>query len=381
MNDKKAIDLVQAALGDHASPTRAWLVGAPWFATPPVILEGLQEAGNTTSFPYPPPQGLKELRQAVCRLHRRSGTVVTPDQIAVTHGAKGGLTAILGCLLQPGADVLVPTPSYPAYAAIARNLGATPIPIPQEGDSFSLTTEVLEKHLTPQTRAIVLSSPCNPTGAILDDEQAELTIAFCRRHGLRLICDEAYAAFTPKDRKGAGVGFFDPELATTIRVRSFSKSFAVCGWRIGYVVTDATFALDVGRWQSTMLNPPNWVAQKALINAPLVPPGDLDRNRHLVRARLEALAAAISDIGLPAKPPQGGFYLWIDVRALMRAHSIDSSLDLCCRLAQRSGIGLWPGEDYGSPGYVRISVVGCRDEEWDDEVSRLLSGLAALQTI
>lgn len=378
MRTTTTIDRIGEALGCHENPTRVWLVGAPWFATPSAILDGLSTACTATSFPYPPAQGVRKLREAICALQTHRAVALSPDQVVVTHGAKGGIFGVLACLLGAGDELLLPTPCYPAYATIARTLGITPVPIAQDGGQFSLTAATLDRHLTSRTRAVILSSPCNPTGAVLRGDQARLLVDFCRRHELRLVCDEAYEAFCRTDENAPEPTDLDPSLETVVLIRSFSKVFAVCGWRIGYVAADTALARRVAGWQSAHLNPPNQVGQHALAAAPDVPQKTLTDNRYRVQSRLAALATVLTDVGLAAHPPDGGFYLWVDVRPLLASLGLTSSLDLCLELARKQGIGLWPGEDFLCPGFVRISAAACPEDGWSDAVARLGDGVLAV---
>jgi aspartate aminotransferase len=368
---KRTLDHVLEALNDHPDPDRSWLVGSPWFEPPDELRRAMQSAASATSFDYPPPQGLAELRAAVAELHRRDGLALEPENVLITHGSKSGLLAVFGCLLQPGDEILHPAPCYPAYPAAATALGETPVAVPHDDGRSLFEPAALEASITPRTRALVLSSPANPTGATLTSGQARELVELCREHGLRLVCDEAYEAFRFAPDTDHLPAHWDPDFETVVQVRSFSKTYALCGWRIGYVAADATLIRRLTAWQSALLNPPNSIAQQALISAPAVSPSFFQEAGRRVRNRLDELVAVLAGAGLGTELPQGGFYVWADVRSRLAATGHSNTADWCADLARRHGVGLWPGEDFLAPGWVRASAVACADPDWESALGRL----------
>ena len=372
---KRTLDRVLEALNAHPDPDRSWLVGSPWFEPPDELRRALQSAASASSFDYPPPQGLAELRAAVAELHRRDGLALEPENVLITHGAKSGLLAVFGCLLQPGDEILHPVPCYPAYPAAVTALGATPVAVPSEDGRSLFEPAALEARITPRTRAVVLSSPANPTGATLTGEQARELVDLCREHGLRLVCDEAYEAFRFAPGTDRLPAHWDPDFETVVQVRSFSKTYALCGWRIGYVAADSALIRRLTSWQSALLNPPNSIAQQALISVPAVPPNCIQEFGRRVRNRLDELVTVLADTGLGVDPPQGGFYVWADVRSPLAATGHPDTAEWCADFARQHGIGLWPGEDYLAPGWVRASAVACADSDWESALDRLGTAL------
>ena len=376
----RALDLVLEALDAHPHPDRSWLVGSPWFEPPDQLRRAISEAACGSRYDYPPPQGLAELRTAVTELHTREELALGLENVAITHGAKSGLLAVFGSLLKPGDEILHSLPCYPAYPAAATTLGARPVAVPREEGRSSWEPATLEACLTPRTRALVLSSPANPDGATLNADQAHALVGFCREHGLRLVCDEAYEAFRYAPDTGRLPAHWDPDLETVVQVRSFSKTYALCGWRIGYIAADPALTRRVTAWQSAVLNPPNLLAQLALVAAPTVPRSFSRDARHSVLQRLEELATVLVNAGLETAPPEGGFYLWVDVRSQLAASGHSSTSDWCVDLARQQGTGLWPGEDFLVPGWVRLSAVACSDTDWDATLDRLGKGLQSFTT-
>jgi aspartate aminotransferase len=368
---KRALDRVLEALNAHSDPDRSWLVGSPWFEPPDELRRAMREAASASSFDYPPPQGIGELRAAVAELHRRDGLALAPENVLITHGAKSGLLAVFGCVLQPGDEILHPVPCYPAYPAAVMALGGIPVPVPHEDGRSLFEPAAIEARITPRTRALVLSSPANPTGATLTGDQARELVELCREHGLRLVCDEAYEAFRFAPDTDRLPAHWDPNLETVIQVRSFSKTYALCGWRIGYVAADAALIRRLTSWQSALLNPPNSIAQQALISAPAVPPSFSQEVGRRVRNRLDELVAVLTDTGIEVEPPQGGFYVWADLRSRLAATGHTDTSAWCADFAGQHGIGLWPGDDFLAPGWVRASAVACADSDWESALDRL----------
>jgi aspartate/methionine/tyrosine aminotransferase len=165
-----------------------------------------------------------------------------------------------------------------------------------------------------------------------------------------------------------------------VQVRSFSKTYGVCGWRIGYVATEANLSRRVADWQAAVLNPPNTPAQLALAAAPSVPAGFSTRVRSEVHERVLEVHRTVSEAGLRATLPEGGFYVWADVRSLLAASGHDSTLGWCEDLARRNGLGLWPGEDYLAPGWVRVAAVAASDPDWRQDVIDLRERLESFMS-
>jgi aspartate/methionine/tyrosine aminotransferase len=369
------IDRVVAALEEHRGATHSWLVGEPCFAPPPELTAALAEASNSASFPYPPHEGLPELRQVLAALHQKFDQPVISDQMAVTNGAKGGLLALLATLLEPGDELIHPLPCYPAYPIMAARLGARPVGVNETGRSFSNWVESIASRIGPRTRAVVLSSPSNPTGTTLSSHTARSLVDLCRRHDLRLISDEAYADFFFAVGQKGLPSTHDPDRTTVVQLRSASKSWALCGWRLGWIVADAPLIASVARTHATLLNPASGPAQAALCALGEISPTYLDAARGLVDRRFNTLSSALTEAGIPHEKPEGGFYLWLDMTRQIESAGATDGVEWCVGLASRCGLGLWPGEDFGVQGHVRIAVTAPSDDDWPAAVTALTKAL------
>jgi aspartate/methionine/tyrosine aminotransferase len=368
----RAVDGVIDALASHGGPASSWLVGEPCVAPPEILREALSEAARAQHYDYPPPAGSPQLRAILAARHAEGSSTVSPDQVVVTHGAKGGLFALFATLLGPGDEIIHPVPGYPAYSAMAHRLGARPVAVPESDGSFEGWAESVSGHIGKRTRAIVIASPSNPTGATLDLDQASTLVDLCREHKVRLLCDEAYADFRFSNSKALLPADLDPSRETVVQVRSTSKSWALCGWRIGWIVTDASLASQVASTHDALLNPASGPAQQALLALPDVPDEYLERSRAIVGQRMDDLCAALNDKGMRIRRPDAGFYVWLDVRPALDEMGSGTAGRWCLELARREGVGLWPGDDFGGSDRVRIAVTAPDDVDWDRSLAELV---------
>jgi aspartate aminotransferase len=373
----RSIDGVAAALVEFEGMTHSWLVGEPCFAPPVELVDGLIGAAGAKTYGYPPPSGLTDLREILAALHSDNGHHVEADQIVVTSGAKAGLLALLAALLEPGDELIHPTPYYPAYPFMASRLGARPVAVPEDGEGFAGWADSVASQIGPRTRAVVLASPSNPTGTTLGSRAAEDLFELCRDRGLRLICDEAYTDFRVALDSATLPADFDPERGTVIQIRSASKSWALCGWRIGWLVTDSALAANATRCHASLVNPASGPTQRALCALPEVPGTYLTAARASVEGRMRALSSALGQAGISHVKPEGGFYLWLNVGRQIAAAGAGDVVEWCVDLARRRGVGLWPGADFGSAEYVRIAVTSPSDANWQAAVEALVEALTS----
>jgi len=367
---KRALDGVIAALGRYPGDAVNLLVGEPCFDPPAEIQDMFGRTGGDPASGYGPPGGEPELRAILA--DREGDGTLGPENVVVTHGAKGGLLALFAALIEPGDEVIHPLPCYPAYPAMIRRLGGVPVGIVEHGDAFEGWAREMFAAIGPRTRAVVLSSPSNPTGTTLGNRELARLVHSCRKRGLRLILDEAYAAF----RFAGGTGELssvDPR-DTLVRVGSASKSLALCGWRMGWVIADSEFVTLVTGAQAALLNPPATPPQRAMLALPEVPDSYFYGIRRSVYGRLEVLVGAMQRVGFDAEMPAGGFYLWVDVRDRLDPVNPDTA-GWCERLAEELGVGFWPGEDFGVLGWIRLALP--QGDRWREEVRELERRLSA----
>jgi len=370
-----AVGQVLAALAAYDGPRTSWLVGEPCFPPPEVLREALVRAAQAPRYGYTHAAGLPALREVLAARHHHSSSPVGADQVVVTAGAKAGLLAVLATLLNPGDELIHPLPCYPAYPAMAARIGARPIGVPESDGSFEGWAESVGETIGPRTRAVVLSSPSNPTGATLDRAQTRTLVELCRDRGVRLICDQAYVDFPFRpDRDDFSA---DPANETVVQVRSVSKSWALCGWRIGWVVADAPLAGRIAAMHAGLMNPAPGPAQEALLALPEIPRSYLADARETVVERMSGVCTVLEAGGLTVHQPEGGFYLWLDVRSRVGGQGARAVTPWCVELAGEHGVGLWPGEDFHGSNRVRLAVTAPTDDNWErslDELTRAIIG-------
>jgi aspartate/methionine/tyrosine aminotransferase len=370
----RAVDAVVDALAARPGKPVSWIVGEPCFEPPPELADALARAAESPSFRYPPHIGLPALREVLAARFEEEGQSTAPDQIAITSGAKCGLLALFATLLEPGDELIHPQPCYPAYPAMAKRLGARPVAVAERDGHFSGWAEDVARHVSPRTRAVVLATPSNPTGATLGATEAHLLVELCNARGIRLICDEAYTDFRFTADHHALPADLDPDLSTVVRVRSASKSWALCGWRLGWITADSSLVARIAHIHSSLLNPASGPAQAAFCALPEVSADYLGKARSMVANRMDELCSALGRAGLFVKRPEGGFYMWLKVKDLDPDRTTDT-VEWSVEVARRSGVGLWPGDDFGGPGHVRIAVTAPSEANWQASVRGLIGAL------
>ncbi len=356
----RGIDAVAGALASFSDgPPLNLLVGTPRFDPPEVLLESLRRAADEPHFGYTSNQGTLEVREAIAALHASRGETVAPEAVFVTHGAKPAVLALMGTLTGPGDEIVLPSPCYPPYLTIPPLFGARVVTVPRVGPSFDFDVDAIQDAITERTRAVVIASPCNPTGAVLSPDALRTLRGRCRESGIRLILDEAYEAF----HFGKAPEPLDGIDDVACHVRSVSKSYALCGWRTGYVLAAPELVQRLTWFQAANLNPPNALMQGALEAMPRVPESYAREVRDRVRSQHDAVAEALAGTPIQGRRPAGGFYQLVDLRPAMEATGFATALELCQALASREGVALWPGEDYLAEGWARISVASLEHPE------------------
>ncbi|UYG09260.1 pyridoxal phosphate-dependent aminotransferase [Halomonas sp. M4R1S46] len=329
-------------------------VGDPDFDTPEAIVEGAVASLRGGATHYPDVQGKRALREAIVERYRTLGVDVTPDNLIVMAGAQCGLYAAAQCLLDPGDEVIVPEPSYVTYEAVLQSTGASMVRIPLHGDAgFRLDPADLEAAITPRTRAILLNSPHNPTGQLIDAEAWAAIAALCRRHDLWLISDEVYAELIFEGEHVCAASL--PDMASrSVVVDSLSKSHAMTGWRLGWVLGPEALIGHLSHLALCMLyGCPDFI-QDAARDALRQPLPELDAMRETYQARRDAVVAALADCpAVEVVTPAAGMFLMVDVRATGL-----SSQAFADRLLDEQGVSVLSGEAFGpsAAGFVRLSL-------------------------
>lgn len=321
-------------------------IGEPDFDTPEPIRAAAIAALNAGHTHYAPNQGIPALRKAVADFETARGNAVTADQVLITVGACQALfTAFLG-ILNPGEEVIVPTPGFGLYESLATIAGARVVPLDVTKSSFQITKEALEKAISPRTKAILINSPCNPTGVVYNEESLANVKQAILGKPVFLICDNVYNQLTY-----AGTCpdlSTDPELKEQmILCQSFSKPYAMTGWRVGYLtcpdyVMDRLLLLSAADITAV----PTFV-QDAAVAALQEDPAPM---RETYRKRREYVCRRLRDMGLSFPEPEGAFYVFPSIEQF----GLDSS-EFCTRMIREGKVAAVPGSCFGAEGYIRLS--------------------------
>lgn len=344
-------------------------IGEPDPDTPEPIRSAAKAALDAGDTHYPPNNGQPYLLEAISRFEaERHGLRYAPEEIILTIGATEALFASLFTLLNPGDEVIIPTPAFSLYESITRLCRGVPVALPTENTGFQIDPDALEAAITPRTKAIVLTSPNNPTGCIYTGQTLEGVRRAVQNRPIFVLCDEVYRQLVYEDGCPAFSAF--QELRDRIIViQSFSKPYAMTGWRAGYLMADAPLCRRI-----------QLVHQYAVVSAPsFIQPAcvealrwDVSGQTALFRARRDYVYGRLRAMGVSVQKPRGAFYAFPDFRGC----GMDS-LTFCTRLLREGGVALVPGCYFGTEGYARLSYC-YGDATLREGLDRLERFLAAL---
>lgn len=347
-------------------------VGQPDFATPTHICEAMQRAVAEGQHRYAPLHGVGELRVAIRRRLAEEGLRYKPREIVVTAGATGGLWCAFQSLLEPGDGVLIPVPSYPLYAAQVQLSGGVAVPIhTSAAEGFRLTPESLREAARSGARLLVLNSPCNPTGAVYSRQELEALGEVVLENGLTVICDEVYRDYVFRPPAFTSFAALGRELqARSVVIRSFSKTYSMTGWRVGYAAAPAALIQAMIEVQHASMMSPATPCQHA---AAAALEDDEDLRANLIetyghRARkVSDRMRRIPGVRLPET--RGSFFAFPDLGDLCA--DVDA---FCRRLLKDSGVALVPGSAFGAPSCARLSFA-VSDQTLEKGLDRLEQAL------
>ena len=335
-------------------------IGEPDFDTPEAIKAAACAALASGQTHYAPNQGTAALRKAVADYETDRGHAVTPEQVLITVGASHArFTTLLG-ILNPGEEVIVPTPGFGLYETIATIAGAKTVPLDVTKTGFQITFEALKAAITPKTKAIILNSPCNPTGVVLNAESMTNVKAAVLGKPIFLISDNVYSQLSDGNCPDLSL---DPNLQDQlILCQSFSKPYAMTGWRVGYLtcpdyVMDRLLLLSAGEIAAV----PTFV-QAAAVEALKTDPSPM---RDTYAKRRAYITGRLRGMGLSFPEPEGAFYVFVDIRQF----GMDSA-EFCTRMIKEAAVAAVPGSCFGSEGYIRLSYC-CSDEDLRKGMDRM----------
>ena len=342
-------------------------IGEPDFDTPPAVKAAAVAALGENRTHYAPNQGVETLRREIAEFESRRGYTCSADRILVTVGATGALfTALLG-ILNPGEEVVIPTPAFPLYESIVIAAGAKPVFLNIGKSDFQMTEAVLESVVTEKTKAIILNSPNNPTGTVLNADSLAAVKKTVAGKPIFIICDNVYQGLS---RVPAPDLSLDPELKEQILLcQSFSKPYAMTGWRVGYLAGPADVMERLLLLSAAEIAAVPTFLQDACVAALKEDPSAMAevyaRRRALVTERLMGM-------GLKFPEPRGAFYVFPDISPYGMTDE-----EFCTRLITEGGVATVPGSCFGCPGHIRISYC-CSDADLEKGMDRLESFLKTI---
>ncbi len=360
-------------------------VGEPDFDTPDHIREAAVKAIRDGFTRYTAADGTLELKEAVCEKFRRdNGLNYQPSQIVVSNGGKHTLFNIMMCLFQGGDEVILPTPAWVSYEPMILLTGARPVTVktkPENG--YTITPEELEAAITPRTRGILINSPSNPTGLAYGPERLKELAALILKHKLWVISDDIYEKIVFDDFQFQNLPMLEPALYDqTVIAHGLAKTYAMTGWRIGFLAGPEKVARSAAKIQSQTTANPSSISQKAAVAALNGPQDTVGVMVESFQRRRDLVLKLLAEIpGLTCPRPQGAFYVFPDVSAYYGRKNgdkiIGGSDDLAEYLLDKAGAAIVPGRGFGDDNTLRISYA-VSDEQLTRGLGRVKEALSNL---
>lgn len=366
----------------QGKPVISLSLGEPDFDTPSHIKEAAKAAIDAGKTKYPPVGGIPELKKAICDKYKRNQNLdFSPNQVMVSTGAKQCIMNLMLSLVQPGDEVIIPLPYWVSYSEMVNFAGGKSVFIPSSFENeFAIDIDRLRSSINENTKAIIYSSPSNPSGAMLSDEQLKQIADIVKEHPqITIISDEIYEHII-FDGEHRSISQFEEIRDQLIIINGVSKGFAMTGWRIGYMAGPADIVAVCDKLQGQFTSGANSVAQWAAVealNSDLKPTLDMVET---FQKRRDLMVSLLSEVdGLEVDTPHGAFYLFPRVSSLFgktfNGKKINSSLDLCDYILEEALVSLVPGIAFGMDDHIRISYASS-ESDLIEAVSRIKKALS-----
>lgn len=333
--------------------------GEPDFNTPKSICDAAKEALDKGMTKYTPAAGTVELKKAIVDTLAKKGLNYEPKNIIVSNGAKHSLFNAISAIVEEGDEVLLPMPYWVSYPELIKLAGGKVVFVPCD-ENFVIDLKAMQSLITDKTTTLILNNPSNPTGVVFGKEIIESIAKICIKNDINVISDEIYDQLIYIDEEIPSIATIDGMKHRTIVINGVSKTYAMTGWRIGYLAAPDNVAKAIGSMQSQTTSGPNSIAQYASVEALTGGMDDVLEMKSAFMERKAAAAQAIGEIdGLTCIVPDGAFYIMINVSTTygksINGKSIKTSMDFASVLLEESLVAVIPGEAFGAPEYVRIS--------------------------
>ena len=358
------VDAKAKALQAAGRPVISYAAGEPDFPTPQFIVDAAAEAlHNPANFRYTPAAGLPVLREAIAaKTMRDSGLDVDPGRIVVTNGGKQAVYQAFQTVVNPGDEVLLPAPYWTTYPEAIALADGVPVEVFAGADQdYKVTVAQLEAARTARTTALVFVSPSNPTGSVYSPEETAAIGEWALAHGIWVITDEIYQNLVYEGARAVSIVEAVPELAgQTILVNGVAKTYAMTGWRVGWMIGPKDAITLAANLQSHLSSNVNNVAQRAALAALTGPQTEAEQMRTAFDRRRRLIVAELAKIdGVTVPNPLGAFYVYPDVRGLLgrewEGSTPTTTLELADLILDKAEVAVVPGEAFGPSGYLRLS--------------------------
>ncbi len=344
-------------------------LGEPDFTVPDFVKQAAIKAVEDNYHSYTPVDGYADLKQAIITKFKRDNNLTyTASQIVVSTGAKQSLYNLAQVLLNPGDEVLLPAPYWVSYSDISKIAGGVPVEIKTSIDrDFKVTPQALEKAITPKTKMMIYSSPCNPSGSVYSKQELRaLADVLVKYPQIIVISDEIYEHinFT---QQHASMAHFEDMYDRTVTVNGVSKAFSMTGWRIGYIGAPEYIARACNKMQGQVTSGANCIGQKAAVTALENSPSKIKYMIDAFKERRGLILGLLADIdGFKINEPQGAFYVFPDISyyfgKTLRGTTINSATDFSLYLLENAKVATVTGEAFGDPNCIRISYAASNDD-------------------
>jgi len=363
-------------------------IGEPDFNTPETVKEAAKQAIDDNFTHYPPVPGYADLREAVCMKFKRDNNLdFKPEQIVVSTGAKQSIYQLVQCLVNPGDEVIIPTPFWVSYKEIVRVAEGKCVYVKTKIENdFKVTLEQLEAAITPKTKLIMFSSPSNPTGMLYTKEELKgIADVVARHENLFIMADEIYEHINFVG-KHESIAQFAEIKDRVITVNGVAKGFAMTGWRIGFIAAPLVIAKACNKLQGQVTSATCSIAQKATVRAMQMDPAtseDIINMRNIFRQRRDMVYKLLCDIpGLKVRLPQGAFYFFPDVSSYygksFNGKKIENSTDMAFYLLNEANVATVMGSAFGDDTCIRLSYA-TSEELLREALRRIKEALANLK--
>jgi len=357
-------------------------LGEPDFTIPEFVKEAAINAVKEDYHSYTPVDGYGDLKQAIITKFKRDNNLTyTPTQIVVSTGAKQSLANLAMVLLNEGDEVLLPAPYWVSYSDISKLAGGVPVEIPTSIESdFKITPEALEAAITPKTKLMIYSSPCNPSGSVYSEKELRaLADVLAKYPDIIIISDEIYEHINFTENH-ASMATFDDMYDRTVVVNGVSKAYSMTGWRIGYIGAPDWIARACNKMQGQITSGANCIAQRATITALESSPSKISYMVDAFKERRKMILDLLSEIpGFVTNEPQGAFYVFPNITyyfgKTLRGKTINNASDFSLYLLEEANVATVTGDAFGDPNCIRISYAAA-DKDIIEAMKRIKEALS-----